>query len=128
LPLRAHQETAGAFGYVGVWRRELMAGAYGGRVKHSSSRGARARCSFTGRQVALAMALTPGSGKAAVSVDGAYVKTVDLFARSRVMRKLVFTRSWPTVAPHVVTVRVLGSKRAASSGKRVAVDACVVLG
>jgi Bacterial Ig domain len=128
LPLRAHQETAGAFGYVGVWRRELMAGAYGGRVKHSSSRGARARCSFTGRQVALAMALTPGSGKAAVYVDGAYVKTVDLFARSRVMRKLVFTRSWPTVAPHVVTVRVLGSKRAASSGKRVAVDACVVLG
>ena len=42
-------------------------------------------------------------------------------------RQMVFTKSWSSSASHTLEVRVLGTKNASSSGKRVDVDAFVAL-
>jgi hypothetical protein len=66
-------------------------------------------------------------GKAEVWIDGSKVATVDLYAATAQPRKMVFTKSWSTSASHTLEVRVLGTKNTSSSGKRVDVDAFVVL-
>jgi hypothetical protein len=40
---------------------------------------------------------------------------------------MVFTKKWTTSGNHVLEVRVLGTKNAASAGKQVDVDAFVAL-
>jgi hypothetical protein len=47
--------------------------------------------------------------------------------RSSPFGLLVFTRGWDTSDTHTLTIEVLGKKNAASSGKRVDVDAFVAL-
>jgi hypothetical protein len=66
-------------------------------------------------------------GKATVSVDGVVVQTIDLYSSTTLPRKIVFSRSNLPADSHTITVQVLGSKRAASSGTRVDVDAFVAL-
>jgi hypothetical protein len=63
-----------------------------------------------------------------VAIDGVRVKTVDLYASKKQARKVVFSRSNldPAVS-HTMTVQATGRKRPASTGKRVDVDAFVVL-
>jgi hypothetical protein len=52
---------------------------------------------------------------------------VDLYVLAARPRTMDFTGAWPTPGNHTVEVLVLGAKIAASSGKRVDVDACVAL-
>jgi hypothetical protein len=40
---------------------------------------------------------------------------------------MVFTRSWESSDSHTLSIKVLGKKKAASSGKRIDVDAFVAL-
>ena len=67
-------------------------------------------------------------GKADVYLDGTRVATVDLYSASGQTRKVVFSRAGldPSVS-HTLEVRALGTKNAASKGKRVDVDAFVIL-
>ncbi len=60
-------------------------------------------------------------------IDGVKAVTVDLYASSAQPRNMVFTKSWTTSASHTLEIRVLGTKNASSSGKRVDVDAFVAL-
>jgi hypothetical protein len=55
------------------------------------------------------------------------VKTADLYAATAQPRKMLFTKSWTTPQNHTLEIRVLGTKNASSSGKRVDVDAFVAL-
>ncbi len=66
-------------------------------------------------------------GKATVWVDGVKAKTVDLYSPKAQPRRVVFTKTWASSGNHTLEVRVLGTKRAASTGKRVDVDAFVAL-
>ena len=67
-------------------------------------------------------------GMADVYLDGVKVSTVDLYSDPGQPRKVVFAKKDldPTVE-HTLEVRALGTKNSASSGKRVDLDAFVVL-
>jgi hypothetical protein len=89
--------------------------------------GAKAKFSFTGTSVTWASPIGTHKGKAEVWIDGVKVATVDLYASTSQVRKVIFTRSWSTVGSHTLEVRATGTKNASSGGKRVDVDAFVVL-
>ena len=97
-------------------------------MKYAGTRGNTAQFTFKGRSVAWVSTLGSDRGKAKVAIDGVRVKTVDLYASSAQAKKVVFSRSDldPAVS-HTVTVQATGSKRSASTGTRVDIDAFVVL-
>ncbi len=67
-------------------------------------------------------------GQANVYLDGTKVATVDLYSASGTSRTVVFsTAGLNPLVTHTLEVRVLGTNNAASTAKRVNVDAFVVL-
>ncbi len=92
-------------------------------MRYSTSAGSSATLPFTGRGVAWVSPKTTGRGQAEISIDGAYVATIDLASGPSGPRWIAFTRSWPDTAPHKITVRVLGT----TGRPRVDIDAFVVL-
>jgi hypothetical protein len=127
--VNAYQESASAISYAGLWSTQTLAGAYGGAQKYAKGAGTeKATFAFTGSEVSWVAPTSSNRGKADVYLDGTRVATVDLYSSSGQTRKVVFTRAGldPSVS-HTLEVRVLGTKNAASKGKRVDVDAFVVL-
>jgi hypothetical protein len=112
----------------GKWTRTALSGAYGGYVKYASASAARARFAFTGDEVAWVSTKSANRGKAEVWLDGVKLATVDLYSPALQARRVVFSQGGldPTKV-HTLEVRVLGTKNAASSGKRVDVDAFIAL-
>ena len=119
------QETAGSVAWTGAWTRAALSGASGGYVRHSSASGRVARLSFTGSSVALVSTRAANRGIAEIWLNGAKVDTIDLYAASAQKARVVWAA--PVAAgKHTLEVRVTGSKRTASSGTRVDVDAFLV--
>jgi len=126
--LEARQENAAELTYSGTWTPRRVQSAYGGYLKYTSARGAEATCSFTGRGGALVAPKGPNRGKAAIYVDDAFVKNIDLYAAGSKPRIIVFSRSWADAGAHTISLKALRAKRSASTGRRVDLDACVFLG
>jgi uncharacterized delta-60 repeat protein len=124
----AHQETSRAIAYSGTWKQQNISSAYGAAVKYATTKGATARLTFTGRSVAWIAPKSNARGKAEVYLDGVKVATVDLYSSKVMARKVVYAKNrLNPSATHTLMAKVLGTKRAASSGVRVDVDAFVVL-
>ena len=121
------QEDHSSITYAGTWTRIAASDASGGFRKYASAFGDKATFSFTGRNVAWVAPKGSGHGIAEVWVDGVKATTVDLYSPTEQPRTLVFSKSWASSGAHTVEVRVLGTKNAASTGKRVSVDAFVAL-
>jgi hypothetical protein len=102
----AYQETSTSIHYSGTWVADAEPGSLGGSVRHTSTTGASATLTFTGRDVAWVATKGRGHGKATVYVDGVLVATVDLYAASASDRRLIFARHWSTVGTH--TIRIVG--------------------
>ncbi|HXD20797.1 MAG TPA: hypothetical protein VN654_27490 [Vicinamibacterales bacterium] len=81
---------------------------------------------FTGTEVALIAAVGPDRGQVSISVDGKPAQLVDLYATRQQQATVVGAASGLGAGTHTVTVNVLGSRNAASTGTRVDVDAFVV--
>ena len=125
--LALSQETATTLVFGGSWTRTSLSGASGGSVKHASASTATMKHTFTGRGYALTMAKGANRGKAAIYLDGVLVNTVDLYASSVKARAIGYAVTFASSGTHTIEVRVLGTKRAASTGTRVDVDAVVVM-
>jgi CSLREA domain-containing protein len=126
--LDPRQENGTGVGYPsGSWATQSISGAYGGAVRYSSANGARASLAFTGRNVAWVAPKGPNRGRAEVWLDGTRVATVDLYSRTAQARRVVFARAVDPSRSHTLEVRVLGTKNASSTGRRVDIDAFVVL-
>jgi hypothetical protein len=125
--VRASQESSSAISYSGTWRTQSLSSAYGGKVKYSSAKGSGARLTFTGRSVAWVAPQGNNRGKAAVYIGGTKAATVDLYSANARTRQIVFRKAWSSSGRHKIEVRALGTKNAASSAKRVDLDAFVVL-
>lgn len=124
--VRALQQNAAATSLAGAWTRKSSSSAWGGSFIQSSSAGATFSTSVSGRYVGLVARVGPGMGKAVFAVDG--VETVvDLYAPTIGWRRIIAVRPLATGSAHNVSVRVLGTKNAASTGKTVVVDGLVVL-
>lgn len=125
------QETSTAITYTGTWSRQYVGTvASGNYVKHSSIAGARATFTFTGAPFAWVAAKGPNRGKAEIWINGYKYATVDLYSATttgKVLVPLGGGASWNPTGTYRYEVRVLGTKNAASSGKRVDIDAFVVI-
>jgi len=113
------QDGAGtAFG----WGRAALPGAIGGSYRWERRAGASVTHTFSGGTVTLFTVSGPGMGRARISIDNTTVDTFDGYARTvttGVKHRFVQLGA----GPHSLTVEVLGTKRAAATGTRVAVDA-----
>jgi hypothetical protein len=94
----------------------------GGTYAYSRTRGATLRLDYIGTAVKLIAPRGPGYGKVEVLIDGRSAGTADLYAPDFSAQEIVFERSGLTDGVHSVTVRVLGTKNAASSGTTVVMD------
>ncbi len=113
------QDGAGtAFG----WGRVVAPDAIGGSYRWERRAGASATYAFSGGTVKLFTVSGPGMGRGRISIDGTTVDTFDGYAR--VAATGVTHRFTQLGAgPHTLSVEVLGTKRPAATGTRVAVDA-----
>jgi hypothetical protein len=128
--INAFQESDSAIGYVGTWNAENLSNAYGGSLKYADAKGESSELTVTSAS-SIAWVASKGNnrGRAEVWVDGANVKTVDLYNSTTQWRKTIYVKNNMNLSrAYTLEVRVLGAKSAASSGTRVDVDAFVVLG
>ena len=116
-------EGSRAIDYSGTWRRAKHASYGGDTVAYSTSKGASATFTFTGRSVAWNGPLGPTRGKAKVYVDGAYVKTVNLYRSSFDARARLFRFAWKSSGEHALRIVVVGT----SGRPMVAIDDFVVV-
>jgi beta-N-acetylhexosaminidase len=117
--VRRTQQSAHSVSYQGAWSTIAHAGASGGTLAYSTAADASATFAFTGRGVGWVTSRGPGYGSAAIYVDGAYVKTVSLYAAAYQARQVMFTRNWGANAARTLTIVNLGT----AGHSRVDVDA-----
>ena len=103
------------------WQRLAGAAASNGYYSVAELAGQSAQISFRGTSVTLHTAVGPRYGEVQILVDGEVRETVDLYAPTLTFGEQV-TVSGLTDARHTLEVRVLGTKRAASTGTAVVVD------
>jgi hypothetical protein len=109
----------------GAWDRGEFADAYDKTVSYTDAAGAEAVLAFDGRAVTWVFTRAPNRGMAEVEIDGATRGTVDLYAAA-IQWQARRTFACARAGRHVLTIRVLGEKRAAATGQFVDVDAFVV--
>ena len=113
------QDGAGtAFG----WGRGVLPDAIGGSFRWERRAGASATYAFTGGTVTLFTVSGPGMGRGRISIDGTTVDTFDGYARS-VSTGVKHRFAQLGAGAHSLVVQVLGTRRPAATGTRVAVDA-----
>jgi hypothetical protein len=122
VSLRHFSEGSATIHYSGRWASAGHRGYVGGRVRYAKQAGASATLTFVGRKVMWYGPLGPTRGQARVSIDGTYVKTVNLHRAGFDARSLVYSRSWTAAGSHTLTIEVVGTKGHAL----VAIDELVV--
>ena len=124
VPVLLRQNTSPSLTYAGTWTLATADRYSGGSVRSTSTAGASARYSFTGRSVGLVMTRRPDGGKVRVYVDGAYVTTIDTAAASLSFRQVLFTRSWASAGTHILKLVAVGG----TAGRaRIDLDAIALL-
>jgi len=104
------------------WGRSSDPRAIGGSYRWERRAGASATFPFSGGAVTLFTVSGPAMGKARIRIDGVAVGTFDGYAPTLTAGvKYRFGDLGP--GPHALAVEVLGTKRPAAAGTRVAVDA-----
>jgi GH25 family lysozyme M1 (1,4-beta-N-acetylmuramidase) len=110
----------------GAWGPVHVAAASSGSYTVTGRANAAIRMAFDGTGVDWTTVTGPNRGRARVYLDGASVRTVDLFSRSRTFDVLVPFTGLPDGA-HLLRIVVTGRGRPGSDGSLVAVDRLDVL-
>jgi spore germination protein YaaH len=116
------QDNSASVTYTRVWKVAQNSSSSGGTTRYSTTRGATATLTFTGRAVAWVAPVASKRGKAKVFIDGALVTTVNLRSTAR-QRVLVFSRNWDQVGQHTIRIKVL----ATYTRPRIDLDGFVIL-
>ena len=95
--------------YRGTWRVARHAGYNGDVVRYSTSKGASATLTFTGRRIVWHGPTGPTRGKARVYLDGKAVRTVDLRRRAFDPRAALYSKRWSRSGKHTIRIVVLGT-------------------
>jgi hypothetical protein len=117
-----YSETSSQIVYHGTWSSATYSGYLGGRIKWSRQKGATAVFSFTGTGVSWIGPVGPTRGQAKVYINGRYVKTVSMYARSFIARHTIYTASFATAQARSLKILVVGT----AGRPTVAIDALVV--
>jgi mannan endo-1,4-beta-mannosidase len=123
----AAPSPASAWAFTGSWSRGQGADKYGGTDHFTDSKGAAASFSFAGEGVELYAALSPWHGRGVISLDGNYIREVDLYAPSRQDQHMLWSSSTLGSGRHTVTLTALGSRSPDSTGSVISVDYAVVI-
>jgi hypothetical protein len=94
-----------------------------GTAALSPTAAARAEFTFTGTDVTWIGYRAPNAGIANVSLDGAFVTTVDLYSATEVVRAPILKLSGLAVGQHTLTIDVTGRQNPSALGSYVVVDA-----
>jgi subtilisin family serine protease len=108
--------------YTPSWKKDGSWSATTDTLMTTTSNGARARYTFTGKGIAVVMPRSSTRGWVEVRIDGTYVGKYSLWASSLKARQTIFSRSWSTTAARTIELRTVTS----SSRKLVSVDAFLV--
>jgi hypothetical protein len=111
-----------AIAYKGAWSTASHAGYVGGSVAWSTSRGASASVTFTGRSISWTGPAGPTRGAVQVYIDGVLVANVNQFASGFTAQRTLYTRDFGTSGPHTLRIVVTGT----SGHPMVAFDQLVV--
>lgn len=119
------EEGDSAVTLAGAWTKaDAQLGWSGGSAVQSNTAGATASVTFVGTSIRWIGSRGRGMGIATVSIDGAPVKDVDLFARpTDEAHTQVVTISDLSDAKHTATIMVTGRQNSQAEGNRVVVDA-----
>jgi murein DD-endopeptidase MepM/ murein hydrolase activator NlpD/lysophospholipase L1-like esterase len=125
----ALQELSSAivYRYSGAWFVGSVSGASGGSVKYSAATGTSATITFTGTSVGWLTTTGPNRGIAEIWIDGILSGTVDLYSSTLQAGKFMQVVNGLASGTHTLEVRVTGSKHPSATGKRIDVDAFIVL-
>jgi len=99
----------GSLSYGPSWTGSSDPLALGGGIHQSSTTGAWAKLTFTGRDIAWVAAKGPGNGRARVYLDGVLKATIDLLAGTDTPRQIVFRAHWKAVGQHTLRIVVEGT-------------------
>jgi len=119
----AIQESSSKIMWRGSWGSARATAYWGGATRWSSRAGSTATLTFRGTGIAWVAPVGPTRGRAAVSIDGVVVATIDLHATTAGSARIVFERTWSAATSHVIRIRVLGT----TGHPRVDVDGLIVL-
>ena len=104
-----YSESNAAITYSGSWTKVSSTAYWGSAAKKSSTAGAKASLTFSGRSIAWVARTGPDRGKAGIYVNGTKVATVDLYSPTAQAQRVVWVGSWTTTASRTVTIRVAGT-------------------
>jgi hypothetical protein len=121
-----YDDTDVAISYQGSTTRITSTNAFQKTLTVLNGTGQQASLTFTGRRVTVIAHKSPSSGKAAISIDGVVIATVDLYASSPKDGAPALNSIVPP-GSHTVTIAWTGQKNAASTGTEVDLDAIGVI-
>jgi subtilisin len=108
--------------YSASWKKASSSSATSDTLMSTTSNGATARYTFTGKGIAVVLPRSPSRAWVEVRIDGAYIGKISLWASSLKARQTVFSRAWLTTATRTIELRTVTS----SSRRLVSLDAFVV--
>ena len=108
--------------YSASWKKASSSSATSDTLMSTTSSGAWARYTFTGKGIAVVMPRSPSRAWVEIRIDGVYAGKLSLWASSLKARQTVFSRGWSTSATRSIELRAVTS----SSRKLVSLDAFVV--
>lgn len=104
-----YQETYQYIRWTGHWRNAQHTAYAGGQARWTDEPGATATFGFRGYSVTWIGPRGTTRGKARISIDGAYVRTLDLYATSFRPVNTLFTKSWSAYGYHTLKIEVVGT-------------------
>jgi Tol biopolymer transport system component len=116
------QETSSAIKWSGIWSKQIVRTASGGKLRYTTWKNASATITFTGRAIAWIAPTGPKEGKAKVYLDGRLIASPNLRGATRAQR-VIAAASWNPVAVHRLKIVCLGT----AGHPRVYIDAFVVI-
>jgi hypothetical protein len=119
----SYNESSTVIAYTGTWVLSDTPTYIGGKAKYSTRAGSTATASILGNRVGFLSRTGPTSGSARIYIDGVLKTTVNLYAPTTGIRKLVFTYSWSAIGNHKMKIVVVGT----AGHPRVTLDQILVL-
>ena len=106
----SYNESNSALKYSATWPLDSKPGVYiGGTARHTGTANRSVSLTFIGSRVAWLGRMTPTSGTAKVYINGVLTATVNLNSATNVDRKLVFSKSFGSVATRTIKIVVSGT-------------------
>jgi hypothetical protein len=119
----SYNESSTVIAYTGSWVLSSTPTYIGGKAKYSTKAGSTATASINGNRVGFLSRTGPTSGSARIYIDGVLKKTVNLYAPTTGIRKLMFTYAWSSIGNHKMKIVVSGT----AGHPRVTLDQILVL-